>query len=131
MFTFANFYSFLLAALLVLVPVIMSEDLDGTLHWGHIPVPDADMAFEYFFRYGSYGVPEGVEVLGVTFDDGHLILDVCEKILSYGGGSAFELALVAQLEKIAVEVFGAERFNLLIDGEGQSLIYGTIPCVAS
>lgn len=120
--------------LLCSLPVIVAEGMDGAFYWGRIPMTchtedrlapgRPGGAFEYFFRYGSFGVPENVEVLGVTLVDGVLTLDVCEAILAYGG-SAYERALAAQLVEIAREVPGAERFILKIEGEVRGLVKGT------
>ena len=119
------------AALPTTIPLIETEDLDGTFHWKRIPVLTADTtegsprtAFEHFFRYGCYGVPENVKVLDVSLLEGLLTVNVSKDILSYGG-SAFERALVEQLTKIAAEIPGTERFTLTIDGVLRPLIQGT------
>ena len=116
----------------VIVPMIESEDLDGTFRWVYITLPSdgsaedhARVAFEYFFANGRYGVPESVEVLDIRLEGTSLTVDVSDAILSYGG-SAFERALVAQLIKIAGEVPGVDRFTLAIENEAGVLVYGTV-----
>ena len=116
----------------VSLPVIETEDISGTFYWKRIPLPatntpeeHAQAAFKYFFRYSSYGVPENVNVLGVSLEDGLLTVDVSREILNYGGGSAFERALTTQLIKIAAEVPGTVRFILTIEGTLQPLAEGT------
>ena len=127
------FILFLLLGLLAAatIPVIETEDLGGTFHWKRLSVPSANTtithahtAFEYFFAYGSYGVPGNVKVLDVKLDNGLLTLNVSGDILHYEG-SAFEHALVTQLIRIAAEVPDAERFTLIIDGIHQPLVKGT------
>ena len=118
--------------LLVLsLPIIITEDLDGNFYWTRIDLPAADtaeaharLAYEYFFKYGSYGVPENVKVLNVKLVDGTLTVDVSETVMDYGG-SAFEQALVAQLLKIAAEIPGVCSFTLTVDGTPQPLVQGT------
>ena len=114
------------------LPIIVSEDLCGAFHWERIPLTGsstaegyARIAYKYFFRYGIYGVPENVQVLDITFEDGLLTVDVSEDIVLYGGGSAFEMALVAQLTEIAGVVPGVDRLTLLIEGKEQPLAQGT------
>ena len=117
--------------LVLTMPIIATEELDGTFIWTQIELPATDtaeahaaVAFEYFFRYGSYGVPDNVEVLGVELVDGRLTVDVSEDIANYGG-SAFERALAAQLIKIAQELPKTDSFTLLIEGEARPLAQGT------
>ena len=117
--------------MLLSMSLIVTEDIDGTFRWEQINLPavetaeeHARMAFEYFFRYGKYGVPQGVEVLSIEMADGLLTVDVSEDILGYGG-SAFERALVAQLKQIASDIPGADSLTLLIEGEEGLLVQGT------
>ena len=111
--------------------LIVGENVDGSFIWERIPIAASESAeglartaFEYFFRYGSYGVPDNVEVLGVSLTDGLLVLDVCEAILDYNG-SAFEVALLAQLVKVASAIPFVERLTLKINGIPQTLAKGT------
>ena len=119
------------------LPIIVAEAENGTFQWGYFTLPpeipaevQARLAFEYFFRYGTYGVPEGVIVLDVSQREGHLTLNVSDAILAYGG-SANEYALTSQLIKLA-QVISADdrsssinRFSLKIEGQIQPLVKGT------
>lgn len=112
------------------LPLIESEDLDGTFHWRYIELPEVEtakehamVAFKNFFEYGQYCVPTDVEVLTITLNNGHLILNVSKEIWEYGG-SAFEIALVEQLLKIASTVPEVSEFTLKIEGIVQPLVQG-------
>ena len=124
-------FALVMTATLPTLPMIETEDLDGTFHWKRVPIPatysaedHAQMSFNYFFQNGTYSVPKDVEVLEVRITDGLLMVDVTESILDYGG-SSFEIALVTQLKKIASEVPGIDRFTLRVEGLLQPLAYGT------
>jgi len=113
------------------IPIIETEDLNGTFHWRRISISASDTseahahtAFEHFFKYGSYAVPQNVKMLNVSLLDGLLTVDVSEDILSYDG-SAFEQALTKQLIKIAAEIPTVERFTLTTEGALRPLIHGT------
>jgi len=113
------------------LPMIETEDIDGTFHWKRVVLPvtysaeeHAQMSFGYFFQNGTYSVPDDVEVLGIRITDGLLTVNVSESIMNYGG-SSFEIALVTQLMKIATEVPGVDRFTLRVEGFLQPLVYGT------
>ena len=81
--------------------------------------------FTYFFETVTYAMPEGVRVLDVTLDNGHLILNVSEDIMQYGGNTN-EHALIAQMIRAALSLIGVEKLTLLIEGELRYLPEGRI-----
>ena len=87
------------------------------------------VAFVAFFQGAEHleAVPHGVRVLGMEFrpHDGHLLLDVCENVLNYGG-TRFEYYFVGQLTALAASFEGVRYFTLHIDGHLRELPEGLL-----
>lgn len=71
-------------------------------------------------------VPEDTELLDVKLYDGHLELYVSEAICDYGGGTAWEIALVDGILSTAFTLDDVEDVTLYIDGTVECLPEGTI-----
>jgi len=87
------------------------------------------IAFIIFFDNADNvdAVPADVRVLGIEFRqlEGHLILDVCENVLNYGG-TRFEYHFVENLTNLAAGFCGVHYFTLLINSELRELPEGII-----
>lgn len=94
--------------------------------------PEAPDAFalrvfeQLFAKQGAYCMPSDVKVLGVSLWKKRLILNVSKDICSYGGGSAYEYALVSQIMKTALALEFVDSFELVIENGTLSLPEGTI-----
>lgn len=107
------------------------ESVDYYLYGEFTPQNKAEIIYRNLFspRDGKrVCIPEGTEVLSVDIYGGMLLLDVSADILNYGGGSAYELALVRQIMVNAAEIEGVESVTLLIDGERTYLPEGMELC---
>lgn len=70
-------------------------------------------------------ISEGTKLLSVKIYKEHLIIDVSRQITDYGGGTAFEQALVNTLVQNARQLSGISTVSLLIEGKPEYLPEGT------
>jgi len=102
-------------------PVDLSDIKDA----GNIPAR-AESVFGALFGGGYYAVPRGIRVIGATFDDGNLILNVSGDILRYGGTN-YELRLRSLLTRNAFALSPeVTSFTLAVDGKIQCLPEGSL-----
>jgi len=71
-------------------------------------------------------IPEGTEFIAAKLNQNHLDLYVSSEIKSYGGGSAWELALVKAILDTAFNIDEVDTLTLYIDGKIDFLPEGTI-----
>lgn len=81
---------------------------------------------QLFSKQEAYCIPSDVKVLGVSLWKKRLILNVSKEICAYGGGSAYEYALVSQIMKTALALEFIDSFELVIENGTLSLPEGTI-----
>lgn len=78
------------------------------------------LIFDNFFKRCDNNevnfVPKGTELLDIKLSEGHLEIYVDNDIKDYGGGSAWELALVDGLLMTAFTIEDVQEVTLYIDG---------------
>lgn len=68
-------------------------------------------------------MPKGTKLLGVKLADGELIIDLSKQFNNHAG-SAYEIAMVAQLIYNARKVGGVKTFTLMLEGKPAALTEG-------
>jgi len=67
-------------------------------------------------------IPEETQVISAVVDEDLLTLDLSREVVSYGGGSTYEIGLVLSLEHAAKQIPGVTRLQILIDGSKQDYL---------
>lgn len=81
--------------------------------------------FEHYNTDRLPFISEGVKLLSVKINNGHLIINISHEIADYGGGTSFERSLVNTIVKNAYQIDGVTKISILIEGNAYGLPEGT------
>lgn len=107
--------------------VFVSEPIDvyGGFSSEHIAYMIYGNLFEHYGTDRFPFISEGTKLLSAKINNGHLMINASGQIADYGGGTAFEQALVNTILKNAEQIEGVTKISLLIEGKLEVLPEGT------